>query len=88
MKQVIYGFTFIPISRTTATSRTWIPNPETEGQPKGSRVSRFTVKGEPPVIDRTTEKVILEWPNGGHNGGCLKFGPTVTFTLSGDGQHR
>src|SRR5206468_2504630 len=51
-----------------------------------SRVSRFTVKGEPPVIDPATEKVIFEWPNGGHNGGCLKFGPDgYLYIVTGDG---
>lgn len=42
------------------------------------RVSRFTVnKEDPPRCDPDSEKVILEWRTepGGHNGGCLRFGP-------------
>jgi uncharacterized repeat protein (TIGR03806 family) len=78
MKQVIYAITFHPKFKDNGyIFVTWIPNPETEGLPKGSRVSRFTVKGEPPVIDLASEKIIFEWRNGGHNGGCLKFGPDL-----------
>src|SRR5262245_26406086 len=74
MKQVIYAFTCHPkFAQNGHLYVTWIPNPEKEGLPKGSRVSRFTVKGDPPVVDRASEKIIFEWPNGGHNGGCLKF---------------
>src|SRR5439155_11331399 len=39
------------------------------------RLSRFHVlPGEPPRCDMKSEQVLLEWPSGGHNGGCLKFG--------------
>jgi uncharacterized repeat protein (TIGR03806 family) len=54
--------------------------------PKGSRVSRFTVKGEPPVADPATEKIIFEWPCTGHNAGCLRFGPDgFLYIGTGDG---
>ncbi|NDH06438.1 hypothetical protein EBX93_11030, partial [bacterium] len=75
MKQIIYAITFHPKFKENGYMYvTWIPNPEKEGLEKGSRVSRYTVKGEPPVADPASEKIIFEWPNGGHNGGCLKFG--------------
>ena len=56
-------------------------------EPKGSRLSRFEAnKADPPVADPTTEKILLEWPSGGHNGGCIRFGPEGDLYLStGDG---
>src|SRR5882724_11693455 len=61
MKQVIYALTFHPKFKDNGyLFVTWIPNPEKEGLPKGSRVSRFTVKGEPPVVDMASEKIVFE----------------------------
>ena len=53
----------------------------------GSRVSRFQVKpGGPLTADKQSEQVIIEWPAGGHNGGCLRFGPDgYLYIATGDG---
>jgi len=53
----------------------------------GSRVSRFTVsQSDPPTIDPASEVIELQWLGGGHNGGCLKFGPDgLLYISTGDG---
>jgi putative heme-binding domain-containing protein len=44
--------------------------------PDGTRVSRFKVETSPDGwrFDPESEQIILTFQNGGHNGGCLKFG--------------
>ncbi len=42
----------------------------------GSRLSRFRAATEFPYrVDPHSEQVLLGWPSGGHNGGCMRFGP-------------
>ncbi len=49
----------------------------------GTRVSRFKViPGEIPRIDFRSEEILLTFPEGGHNGACLEFGPEGCLYIS------
>ena len=55
-------------------------------EPDGARVSRFTLdRADPPAVDPSTEKVLISWRGGGHDAGCLAFGPDgCLYIATGD----
>lgn len=88
LKRTVYGVVLHPrvaengyvyVSSVLDPSYTFLPN--------GSRISRFKLTQlDPPVADPASETVILEWPSGGHNGGCMRFGPDgYLYLVTGDG---
>jgi uncharacterized repeat protein (TIGR03806 family) len=54
-----------------------------KGGPDGTRVSSFRVEGDdPPRFAASSEKILITWPAGGHNAGCLAFGPDGLLYIS------
>jgi uncharacterized repeat protein (TIGR03806 family) len=84
--KVIYGLAFHPkFSENGYVYVTYLTDPKNE-LPDGTHVSRFQVRADDPLhCDPGTEQLLLTWPSGGHNGGCLKFGPDgYLYIATGD----
>ena len=75
VKHTVYGLAFHPkFAENGFIFLSEVPDGSKETQ-DGSRVVRYTVDRTTLTADPNSAKKIIAWPNGGHNGGCLRFGP-------------
>ena len=69
----LYGLTFHP--DFARNRRCFVCYVKKADLPDGTVVSEISVsRDDPPKFDTSSERVILTWRSGGHNGGCIKFG--------------
>lgn len=82
----LYGFAFHP--KYTENHQVFISYTTGAGKDDGTKVSRFVMKpGESPQLDPASERVILTWRSGGHNGASLQFGADgFLYVSTGDSE--
>lgn len=51
-------------------------------QPQQTQVVRYQIPAGQQVADPASRTLLLTWPSGGHNGGCLRFGPDGYLYIS------
>jgi len=85
---VAYDVTFHPDFKKNGYVYVGMNGPSSgDSASKKTRVLRYTIDRSPPyALDQKSEKVIIEWPSDGHNGGAVAFGNDgMLYVTSGDG---
>lgn len=77
----LYGLAFHP--KFTTNRKVYITYVVGGELPEGTRVSEFLMTDtQPPRLRPETERQLITWKGGGHNGGALAFGPDGKLYIS------
>jgi len=82
----LYGMAFHPNWRTNR--EVYVTYTTGQKIPDGTKLSRFKLSSiDPPMIDPYSERVLLTWLSGGHNGAHIQFGPDgMLYISTGDAE--
>ena len=79
---VIYGLACHPDFKKNGLIYVVCLNKEMPPHPEGTQLVRYHVPTGKVAADPASRQLLLTWPSGGHNGGCLRFGPDGMLYIS------